>query len=131
MASGLAVTMVEAPLDLQKTLQIPQNHYDVCKAADWMTEGNAAGNTEDVFDLTGQTHSVGPLPSGFTAKGIVALVFSCIAAFLGLAVISWYGIQPVGASTQHAAEVQVREADMPDSAVVSPANTRAKGSNVH
>jgi iron transport multicopper oxidase len=112
MDSGLAITLVEAPLDLQQNLQIPSNHYDVCRAADVPTEGNAAGNTEDYLDLTGQNHSVAPLPSGFTAKGIVALVFSCLAAFLGMAVISWYGIQPVGAATQRAAETQIREADL-------------------
>jgi iron transport multicopper oxidase len=52
-------------------------------------QGNAAGNTADVFDLTGENLSVSPLPAGFTARGIVALVFSCLSAFLGMAVIAW------------------------------------------
>ena len=81
--------MIEAPLDLQKNLKIPQNHYDVCRAAGTPIEGNAAGNTADVLDLDGQNKSVAPLPSGFTARGIVALVFSCVSAFLGMAVIAW------------------------------------------
>jgi iron transport multicopper oxidase len=122
--------MIEAPLALQQDLQIPQNHWDVCSAADWPTQGNAAGNVKDVFDLTGQTHSVAPLPAGFTAKGIVALVFSCLTAFLGLAVISWYGIQPVGSSTLHAAQVQVAEADMLDGTVAAHAGTKTGGSRV-
>jgi iron transport multicopper oxidase len=42
-----------------------------------------------MLDLTGQNLSIAPLPSGFTARGIIALVFSCIAAFLGMAVIAW------------------------------------------
>lgn len=81
--------MIEAPLELQQTLKVPQNHYDICNLDGVKTEGNAAGNTVDVFDLSKQNKSVAPLPAGFTAKGIVALVFSCAAAFLGIAVISW------------------------------------------
>ena len=81
--------MIEAPLDLQQSLTIPQNHIDNCKASNTLYEGNAAGNTIDVYNLEGQNEPVKPLPSGFTARGIVALVFSCIAAFIGMAVISW------------------------------------------
>lgn len=82
-------TFVEAPLEIQKTITIPSNHYDVCAAGATPTAGNAAGNTQDVLNLDGQNLSVAPLPSGFTAGGIVALVFSVIAAFLGMAVIAW------------------------------------------
>ena len=82
--------MVEAPLELQKTLRVPQNHYEVCRAGDTPITGNAAGNTADVFDLKGENKSFAPLPAGFTARGIVALVFSCISAILGMAVIAWY-----------------------------------------
>lgn len=83
--------MVEAPLELQKTLTIPPDHYAACAAAasPTPTAGNAAANTKDVLDLTGQNLSIAPLPAGFTARGIVALVFSCIAAILGMAVIAW------------------------------------------
>lgn len=86
--------MVEAPLEIQKTVTVPQNHYDVCAAAATPTAGNAAANTIDPLDLTGQNLSIPPLPAGFTAKGIVALVFSCVAAFLGMAVIAWYVTPP-------------------------------------
>ena len=51
--------------------------------------GNAAGNTVDYLNLDGQNEMPAPLPSGFTARGIVALVFSCVSAFLGIAVIAW------------------------------------------
>ncbi|KAF2740803.1 iron transport multicopper oxidase FET3 precursor [Polyplosphaeria fusca] len=100
-ASGLIATLIENPLGLQDQLagKIPQNHLDACKTSNEPTEGNAAGNTVDLLDLTGEYKSPGELPAGFTARGIVALVFSCIAAFLGMAVISWYGIQPVKAKT--------------------------------
>lgn len=54
-----------------------------------MTTGNAAGNTEDLYDLTGENKATPPLPEGFTSRGIVALVSSCIAAVLGLISIVW------------------------------------------
>lgn len=82
-------TMVEAPLDLQKSLTLPKDQLQICKDAGVPTQGNAAGNTEDYFDLTGANVSPPPLPAGFTARGIVALVFSIIAAFVGLGVIGW------------------------------------------
>jgi iron transport multicopper oxidase len=89
MSQGLIATMVEAPLEIQKSLTIPQNHLDACKAANVPTAGNAAGNTVNVLDLTGANEPPKPLPAGFTARGIVALVFSCISALAGLAVIAW------------------------------------------
>lgn len=81
--------MVEAPLEIQKTMTVPQDHYAVCGAGATPTAGNAAGNVKDALNLDGQNLDVAPLPSGFTAGGIVALVFSCIAAILGMAVIAW------------------------------------------
>ncbi|KAL1626493.1 hypothetical protein SLS56_006804 [Neofusicoccum ribis] len=95
MDSGLAATMIEAPLQLQSTLQIPENHYQVCNASNTLTSGNAAGNTVDFYDLSGENKSKAPLPAGFTARGIVALVFSCIAGFVGMAAIAWYGAAPI------------------------------------
>ncbi|KAK2002455.1 multicopper oxidase [Colletotrichum falcatum] len=90
--SGLLATFVEAPLDLQKTLSIPQNHLDVCAAANVPTAGNAAGNTKDFLDLSGQNMPPARLPDGFTARGIVALVFSCVTGILGVLVVGWYGL---------------------------------------
>ncbi|KAJ5182914.1 hypothetical protein N7492_000530 [Penicillium capsulatum] len=89
MDSGLAATMIEAPLDLQKRLFIPADHFKACDVSGMMHSGNAAGNTKDVYDLSGANRMVEPLPSGFTAGGIVAMVFSCVAAALGLASIVW------------------------------------------
>jgi iron transport multicopper oxidase len=56
-------------------------------------EGNAAGNTLDLADLKGENTDAGRLPAGFEARGIVALVFSVLAAFMGLGVIVWYGLK--------------------------------------
>lgn len=44
----------------------------------------------------------GPLPAGFTARGIVALVFSCLAALLGMATITWYGFAEMGDADKEA-----------------------------
>jgi iron transport multicopper oxidase len=87
---GLIATMVEAPLELQKTITLPQDHLAACKNRSIPTSGNAAGNTVNHFDLTGANAAPNPLPAGFTARGIVALVFCVISGVLGMAVISWY-----------------------------------------
>lgn len=89
LATGLAATMIEAASELQ-SLSIPADHYQVCKDSKTPYAGNAAGNTLNLLDLSGENKSSAPLPAGFTARGIVALVFSCVAAFLGMAVIAWY-----------------------------------------
>ncbi|KAF9885646.1 hypothetical protein FE257_012737 [Aspergillus nanangensis] len=104
MDSGLVATMVEAPLDLQKTLSIPEDQHQVCAASKTPTSGNAAGNTVDLYDLTGENTSSPPLPAGFTPRGIVALVFSCVAALLGLASITWYGLAPISQPPRGMAE---------------------------
>ena len=86
--------MVEAPEELQSSLKILEEHTQGCKAQNLLTEGNAAGRTTDLLNLKGANLPPPRLPAGFTARGIVALVFSCLAAFIGMAVISWYNISP-------------------------------------
>lgn len=49
---------------MQKNQTIPQNHLDVCKAGDVPTIGNAAGNSVDWYDLSGQNEPPPPLPAG-------------------------------------------------------------------
>ncbi|WYZ44806.1 hypothetical protein EsH8_VIII_000122 [Colletotrichum jinshuiense] len=98
--SGLLATFIEAPLELQKTLELPQNHLDVCNTGGVPVSGNAAGNTKDWLDLSGQNAPPDPLPAGFTARGIVAFVFSCIAGLLGIAAVSWYGMSTSGGPVQ-------------------------------
>lgn len=90
--SGLAATFVEAPLEVQKTIKIPQDHLDVCAAGNVPVTGNAAGNTVNLLNLDGQNRPPPPLPKGFEARGIVALAFSCLSGILGVAVIVWYGL---------------------------------------
>ncbi|KAK1535897.1 multicopper oxidase [Colletotrichum paranaense] len=90
--SGLLATFVEAPLEIQKSLTLPQNHLDVCAAGNVPVAGNAAGNTKNLLDLSGQNAPPDPLPAGFTTKGIVAFVFSTISGVLGICVVCWYGM---------------------------------------
>ncbi|PQE29797.1 multicopper oxidase protein [Rutstroemia sp. NJR-2017a WRK4] len=99
---GLIATMIEAPLELQKSLVIPESHIKACQAGGISYTGNAAGNTVDLLDLKGANKAPGPLPNGFTPKGIVAMVFSCLAALLGLATISWYGLAEMGDADREA-----------------------------
>lgn len=91
---GLAIVLVEAPEAMQKDSRqkLTDNFKEVCSKGNMSVEGNAAGNTKNYLDLSGQNLQHKVLPAGFTARGIVALVFSCIAAVLGLAMISLYGM---------------------------------------
>lgn len=91
MDQGLIATFVEAPEALQN-LSVPDSHLALCAAAGTPTAGNAAGNTHDVLDLRGENKPAPPLPDGFTPKGYVALFFSTVAAILGMAFITWYGV---------------------------------------
>ncbi|KAL8711162.1 MAG: hypothetical protein Q9220_004307 [cf. Caloplaca sp. 1 TL-2023] len=116
-ASGLIATLVERPLDIQEllsfsptytspnasALSIPASHLEACTSQNVPIAGNAAGNVngrkvklltapqDNLLDLTSENKPPGPLPAGFQAKGIVALVFSVLAAFVGMGVIGWYG----------------------------------------
>jgi iron transport multicopper oxidase len=93
--SGLSATIIEDPLSIQKNLKISDDQMSNCHKSNILTRGNAAGNTENPLDLTGQDVPPKGIPPGFEARGIVALVFSCVAAFIGLAIISWYGYAPL------------------------------------
>ncbi|RDW95275.1 hypothetical protein BP5796_01038 [Coleophoma crateriformis] len=108
---GLIATMVEAPLEMQKSLTIPDGHIDACKAGNVAYAGNAAANTQDFLDLKGAPKAPDPLPAGFTPRGIVALAFSCVTALLGLATIAWYGLQDMGAASMEEEKRRVAAID--------------------
>jgi iron transport multicopper oxidase len=92
MSQGLGLLVIEAPSLIQERLSIPQQHYDVCKAAGIPFEGNAAANTINFLDLSSQNKQPPFLPGGFTARGIVALVFSCLSALIGIGFLFVYGL---------------------------------------
>jgi len=118
----------QAPLVLQKTLTIPEDHFAACAAVSppIPTIGNAAANTQDYLDLTGQNLPAKPLPDGFQAKGIVALTFSILAGLIGVGVIAWYGL---GEMSQIEKDKQVSHVQhiAADRGVVSRTNTGADG----
>jgi iron transport multicopper oxidase len=62
--SGLIATFIEAPTVLQDTLSIPADHIAACVAAGTPYAGNAAGNTVNLLDLSGQRSPPAPLPEG-------------------------------------------------------------------
>jgi iron transport multicopper oxidase len=110
---GLALVLVEDPLGIQavQSQQLSEDNKRACQKLGIPIEANAAAN-KDFLDLTGQNVQVGPLPSGFTARGIVALVFSCIAGILGLIAIAIYGmaeINNVEARVAEELDVDLRE----------------------
>lgn len=86
--------------------------------------GNAAANTENFLDLTGQNVPHAPLPDGFTAKGIVALTFSIVAGLLGVGVIAWYGMGEMG-NIERTREERKVEQVAAERGVVSRVNTNA------
>lgn len=94
-------------------MSLTDNEISVCEAVKMDYKGNAAGNTEYLFDLTGENKQVAWYPAGFTAKGIVAMVFSCVSAFLGMAFITVYdlsGIQSTKTQNiQQSAEIESSE----------------------
>ncbi|KAG0241356.1 multicopper oxidase-domain-containing protein [Mortierella sp. GBAus27b] len=86
--AGLATTFIEAPEVMPSVVKVNPTHYDHCKALGIPFSGNAAGN--EGLDLNGANVGPNPLPGTFTGKGIVALVFTIIAALLGLGTVIWY-----------------------------------------
>lgn len=99
---GLAIVLIEAPEEMQQqsSQALTDNYKSVCLNVGVPVTGNAAGNT-DFLDLTGVNVQHKALPAGFTARGIVALVFSCIAAALGLVAISFYGMSEAKNIEEH------------------------------
>lgn len=104
LSSGLAMLLIEAPKQIQERITIPDDHYDACKAAGVPFKGNAAGNTENFLDLKGQNKQPGFIPNGFTARGIVALVFSVAAAVIGVTSIVIYGLADIRSKSEQGAQ---------------------------
>jgi iron transport multicopper oxidase len=59
-AGGLTATLVEAPEVLQEMQEINPEMEEICHMQGVKTEGNAAGNTDDLLDLTGANTVAGP-----------------------------------------------------------------------
>ncbi|GAM82221.1 hypothetical protein ANO11243_002000 [Dothideomycetidae sp. 11243] len=120
LSQGLASVFIEAPLQLQERSQIPPDHYAACTAAKIPSSGNAAGNTKDYLDLSGENTQASPIPyGGFTAKGYVAMVFSVLSAILGMAALTWYGMSDAKDTEPDEHKKVVREDSEVDAPVTS------------
>lgn len=92
---GLAIVMVEDPAGIRANeTALPEDWKDVCNSCGGHV-GNAANNSVDFFNLAGENVQVVNLPAGFTTKGIVALVFSCVSGVLGCVAIGIYGMADI------------------------------------
>ena len=131
LTQGLAVVLIEDPQTIQSTnsQQLTANHKSVCETVGVKYEGNAAGNTEDYVDLKGENKQHKNLPSGFTAKGIVAMTFSCLSGILGLITIAVYGL--IGMNDAEAQIDFIEELGLDPKEVVveneEPTETRSSG----
>ncbi|KAL0958079.1 hypothetical protein HGRIS_000255 [Hohenbuehelia grisea] len=88
---GLAIQLVEAPLEAQQRNHVPQVMYDHCKALNMPFSGNAAG-----FASTTQLDGLplGPYPqnNGWHGKGIGAMFGCVLTAVIGMATVVWYAL---------------------------------------
>lgn len=104
---GLAITLVEAPLELQQNeLPIPTENLKACEVLDIPVVGNAAGKsgkTESSWlDLAGEPVQFKPLPEGFTTKGYVAFLLCTVIALYGVYSIFKYGMEDVNSDENEA-----------------------------
>lgn len=113
---GLAVVFVEDPLSIQQeqSQHLTENEIDVCSAANILYQGNAAGNTVDVLDLTGQNVQEKNIPNGFTKKGIIAMTFLCLDGVLGLMTLSMYGLMDIS----NVEEKVIRDLELPPEVIL-------------
>lgn len=92
---GLAMVLIEDPLGIRAN--------ETALSETWISAaedvggyiGNAANNSVDFFDLSGENVQVVNLPAGFTTRGVVAMVFSCISGVLGCVAIGIYGMADI------------------------------------
>jgi iron transport multicopper oxidase len=61
-SAGLIATIIEAPDRIGTTL--PTDHVDACVKQGMPTTGNAAGNTANLFNLSGANTEVPPVDDG-------------------------------------------------------------------
>ncbi|SCU79182.1 LAME_0A07602g1_1 [Lachancea meyersii CBS 8951] len=89
---GLAAIFIEAPLVLREKEVLTENFQQICSAGKFPLSGNAAGHEDDWFNMAGLPRQPKPLPKGFTLKGYIAFVVSCLVGLWGLLTIVQYGM---------------------------------------
>lgn len=109
--AGLAVTFVEAPLEMQQRAETVQGPpaalAQQCQAQNLPTSGNAAGHAS-ATDLSGLTTGPFPQNNGWHTKGILAMTGCVLTAVLGMLTVTWYAIG--GALSEEEVERDVRAA---------------------
>ncbi|KAF9574135.1 ferroxidase fet3 [Mortierella alpina] len=106
--AGLAMTLIEGPEVMPNVLSVDPKHYEHCRALGLPYQGNAAGNAG--LDMTGQNVGTRLLEQVWTAKGIVALVFSVLAALMGLATVVWYAQEDEAAMAEQVRLARLQKA---------------------
>ncbi|KIW13476.1 hypothetical protein PV08_08664 [Exophiala spinifera] len=127
LAQGLASVFIEAPLQIQERVHVPEDHYAACRAADVPFTGNAAGNTEDFLDLKGAPKQPEVIQyGGFTTKGYVAMAFAVLSAVLGIASLAVYGMSDIKYAANNKRHIYLtthekyRDEPVPENVAVPP-----------
>ncbi|KAH9000834.1 Fet3 protein [Lactarius hatsudake] len=93
--AGLAVTFIEAPLEMQQraeTVQAPPSALaQHCRTLNLPASGNAAGHAS-ATDLSGLKTGPFPQNNGWHTKGILAMTGCVLTAVLGMLTVAWYAI---------------------------------------
>ncbi|KZT59090.1 multicopper oxidase [Calocera cornea HHB12733] len=93
--AGLAAIFIEAPLQAQQKLKVPQAMLDQCAAQNIPYTGNVVG-LNSTTDFAGEP--VGPFPQwylfGWTSKAKGALAGCILSAIAGCVAVVWYAMNP-------------------------------------
>ncbi|KAF8480361.1 Fet3 protein [Russula ochroleuca] len=93
--AGLAVTFIEAPLEMQQRAQTIQGPPSIlaqhCLAQNLPASGNAAGHAS-ATDLSGLPTGPALQKNGWHTKGILAMTGCVLTAVLGMLTVVWYAI---------------------------------------
>ena len=87
--SGLALTFIEAPTEMQTLIHPPTYVAEQCGMLGFPTSGNAAGHY-DSTDLSGLLSGPHRQVLGWTPKGIAALSGCVVAALSGMTSVGLY-----------------------------------------
>ncbi|CCE66177.1 hypothetical protein TPHA_0P00190 [Tetrapisispora phaffii CBS 4417] len=90
---GLAAVFIEDPLVLQEREQLSDNYRQICSHGGFINEGNAAGHSDDWFNMDDLPRQKNSLPDGFQLKGYIAFFISTVIGLFGLYTITQYGLQ--------------------------------------
>ncbi|AMD20196.1 HDL548Wp [Eremothecium sinecaudum] len=90
---GLAAVFIEAPELLQSRVSLTDNYKEICSSGNIPISGNAAGHSDSWFNLKDAPKQPPPLPTGFTAKGYIAIIVTSLVGIFGLYTITNFGLQ--------------------------------------